>query len=316
MIAPSPSSQELISIVIPARNPGPALAGLLAALSCQKLPDCTRLQVIVVDDGSTVPVQTTEPSADLQLSVEVVRRSPGGNRSAARNAGAAAARGPIVVFLDADCRPASSDFIARLREAMAYPDVVAAGGSIKGTGEGFWSRYQSDSRAARQRKAASNGLHSLTAANLAVRRAVFDRSGGFDEGYVGYGFEDRDLLLRLTAFGKVIAAPRATADHMDSLRLVTVASKLHEAGRWTAKRFGDKHSAAYRALGYAALDAELNPWLSPIGQLLGPQTIRTASIVDRWLDSGQLPYSAGKWLVKGICALSFLYGTTLRSKEA
>lgn len=299
------------SVVVPTRNPG-ALEQTLGAIASLRSARAATIEVLIVDDGSTIPVQPDPPARSKGI-VRVIRREGSGNRAAARNTGACAARGDVLIFLDADCRPAAADYLDRILAAFDDPGVVATGGPIVGVGNSFWARYQLDSQSSRLRL---KTLPPLTAANLSVRRDVFARCGGFDEEYRGYGFEDRDLLLRLAAVGRVVPASGAAVIHVDELRLAAVVHKMREAGERTARRFSERHQAAYRELGYARLDVGLRPWLRPVATLTGSALPRIAEYLDPLLDRGRLPYPIGKGLVRVISALSFLYGTSRRSNEA
>ena len=98
-----------LTVVIPTYNGGRILHGTLDALRRQTAPlEC--FEVVVVDDGSTDGstdgIEHTGP-----LEVRVVRRHNEG-RSAARNRGAAVARGRVLLFLDAD--------------VWATPELIAA----------------------------------------------------------------------------------------------------------------------------------------------------------------------------------------------
>ncbi len=219
-----------------------------------------------------------------------------------------------MLFLDADCHPLAPDFLARLLTAFEDPRTVAAGGSICSVDTGFWGRYQADIQTRRMRQSETLTPPLLTTANLMVRRDAFLQCGGFDEAFRGYGFEDRDLLLRLATIGRVISVPGAAVIHVDDLHLAAVADKMFDAGRNTAPRFRALHPAAYRALGYAPIDAALHPWLQPVARMLGPLASGLAPLIDRCLE--WLPYPVGKLLVKSVSAASFLYGTSRRNDSA
>jgi glycosyltransferase involved in cell wall biosynthesis len=94
-----------VSVVIPARNEETYLPDTLASVAGQRYPN-DFLEVVVVDNGSTDrTVTVTERFArdHPRLTVRVVREPiPGVSR--AKNRGAEAARGDVLIFLDADSR--------------------------------------------------------------------------------------------------------------------------------------------------------------------------------------------------------------------
>jgi glycosyltransferase involved in cell wall biosynthesis len=96
----SPDDGDLpsVSVIIPTFNCGSFLPAALASVRAQEWP---RLEVIVIDDGSTDG--TAELLAPMSARGELVflQRSNTGP-AAARNAGIRAASGTYVVFLDAD----------------------------------------------------------------------------------------------------------------------------------------------------------------------------------------------------------------------
>ena len=79
-------------------------------------------ELIVVDNGTTPLPAESLPGA-------VVVREPQPGLSRARNAGAAAARTGIVVYLDDDARPAPG-WLEHVRDAFCEPGVALAGGPI------------------------------------------------------------------------------------------------------------------------------------------------------------------------------------------
>lgn len=98
-------SKPHLSVIIPTLNEIAYLPHLLDALAMQtRLPD----EIIVADAGSK------DGTAELAQS-RGVRVMHGGMPAVGRNAGARAAKGDLLLFLDADVLP-PPDFIARVLE--------------------------------------------------------------------------------------------------------------------------------------------------------------------------------------------------------
>ncbi|MEV4067771.1 glycosyltransferase [Nonomuraea dietziae] len=98
-----------VTVVVPAHGGQEKLDLTLAALSNQTYP-ARLLDVIVVDDGSPVPLR-----ADLVPDGRVVRVRESWGRAAAVQAGADAATGEIVLVLDADMVPWPEHVEAQMR---------------------------------------------------------------------------------------------------------------------------------------------------------------------------------------------------------
>ena len=112
----------LISVVIPAWNCARYLRRALDSVLAQQYPD-DRLDVIVVDDGSTdASPEIVADYAARDGRVRLLRQSNAGP-AAARNRGIAAARGELIAFLDADDRWAPGKLAAQAARFAANPSL-------------------------------------------------------------------------------------------------------------------------------------------------------------------------------------------------
>lgn len=193
-----------ISVVIPTLNEGDYLRRTVEQLRAT-VPGGTEL--IVVDDGAT------DGCCDfLRTGNEAVRLlEPDGERlgvSGARNKGAAAARGDVLVFLDAhvEVRPG---WIETLRDAALVPGVGAVGPGIAVLGRpdccGWGMRYRDAGLGIEWLPPPPPGsppvVPMLAGACIVIRRDLFEAIGGFDTGLVRWGSEDAELSLRLWMAG-------------------------------------------------------------------------------------------------------------------
>jgi glycosyltransferase involved in cell wall biosynthesis len=227
-----------VSVVVPVRNGATSIGRLLDALAQQ---EPVRFEVIVVDNGSTDG--TGDVARRHPLEVRVVEESRPGSY-AARNAGLAVARAPVLAFTDADCTPEPS----WLRAGLAVLDeggADLAGGAVQAvpsTNATVWERYD---RAVylRQRDLVEHHEWAVTA-NLFVRRAVTDVIGGFDASLPSSG--DREFCLRAGRAGfRIVYAPDAVVGHQPR-------TSMRET--WTLNR------RVGAGMGMLSARGELPPW--------------------------------------------------------
>jgi glycosyltransferase involved in cell wall biosynthesis len=184
-----------ISVVVPAYNAESSLALCLQAVARSAGGTA---EVIVVDDGS----QDGSGEVARRHGAMVLRHDRPRGPAAARNAGAARARGDVVFFLDADVVLAE-DAIPRVRAAFAGdPGLAALFGSYDDAPAA--GTFVSDYRNLLHHfvhQTACEDSQSFWAGCGAVRRGVFLALGGFDEGYRRPSIEDIELGGRLALAG-------------------------------------------------------------------------------------------------------------------
>jgi len=210
-----------VSIAVITLNKGRRahLTRLLEGLSRGALPD----RCIVVEIGGD-----TAPYPSLPFPVERVAFPHAGlPLAAARNAGRRAAQAETLIFLDVDCIP-SEGLVAGLSRAVAVHDglicceigYLPAGAVADGWRAADLERLgrphpvRAFPPAGEVAPAPQPGLFWSLA--FAVRAATYDRLGGFDESFSGYGAEDTDLAFRAERAGVPIlflGGPQAYHQH-------------------------------------------------------------------------------------------------------
>lgn len=186
------TSTALVSIIVPVRNGRDDLRGLLASLAAQTLPQ-DRFEVVIADDGSTDGGTDGLATPDGH-----VRVYPGPPVSSyvARNRAVSHARGQVLAFTDADCRP-EPDWLESGLAALGDGGVVA--GLIRfrlPERPTIWSLIDVDTFLDQERQVKAGVA---VTANLFLNRELFERIDGFDEELREFG--DHDLVGRCVAAG-------------------------------------------------------------------------------------------------------------------
>ena len=212
-----------IAIIVSTFERPAHLACCLAALDAQRGVD-GRYEVVVTDDGSrdgTLAV-VREMARRVRYPLSFTTHDHHGFRLArCRNEGVAASTAPYLLFTDGDCLLPPDHVLVHLRarrsgvvigsdcarldaEASARlgPDCIHGGrfGRLVRTGE----RLRLAGKAIRAKAYEFAGLPMrprLSGNNIAIWRHDFERVNGFDERFVGWGYEDRDLQDRLERIG-------------------------------------------------------------------------------------------------------------------
>ncbi len=199
-----------LSVIVPFYNKPENLARCLAGLRASTLAE---FELLLVDDCSTDPeaVRIAEESG-----ARCVRMERNGGPGIARNAGARHATGEVLVFVDSDVVVHAEALAALQRVFAERPDVAAAFGSYddRPAAVGLVSEY----RNLLHHHTHQSGPEQATtfwAGCGAMRRAVFERHGGFDPVYRQPSIEDIELGMRLHAAGEsILLLPEIRCTHL------------------------------------------------------------------------------------------------------
>ncbi|HVT31933.1 MAG TPA: glycosyltransferase [Rhodanobacteraceae bacterium] len=247
------SAMPRVSIVIPVFN---KIAYTSACLrSVAEHASAIPFEVIVVDDSSTD--RTAERLADIE-GIRTIRNAENLGFVGSCNAGAAAARGEFVLFLNNDTRVTAGwlDALVRcLDEApeaglvgakLVYPDgrLQEAGGIVFSDGSGWnYGRFDEpdDPRYAFRREA-----DYCSGAAIVLRTEWFRRLGGFDARYAPAYYEDTDLAFAVRSAGlKVYCEPAATVVHFEGVTSGTdIASGIKRYQAVNHEKFAEKWKLA------------------------------------------------------------------------
>ncbi|MBC7186569.1 MAG: glycosyltransferase [Calditrichaeota bacterium] len=182
--APAISGSERrckVSVIVPSYKPGPYLFDCLKSLAAQRTTH--PYEVIVIDSSPediTPEVQRRFPQ------VKVIHLPQRAFPGTARNVGIAQARGEVLAFTDADCVVAP-DWVQRLVEGHSAGMMVVGGAVVNGTPDSAigsaeflleFNDFQADRGGCRR-------VALLPTCNVAYRKDLFRRFGGFDSAIKG-----------------------------------------------------------------------------------------------------------------------------------
>jgi glycosyltransferase involved in cell wall biosynthesis len=221
-----------ISVQIPVKDGGENFRITLESLRNQDMHGIP-WELIVIDDGSSVPVeQQFDLSFPEEVSVKVIRREIGGNRPAARNRGWQEASAPLSFISDGDIRFPTDILRKHLEMHREGHEDIIMGARINAWKKDSspWQKWF-DTRAMGNREADIFSPRHFVTGNLSLPTGLLESSGGFDPRIDRYGGEDTELGFRLARQGVTFYwNPDIKVDHLDTVTVREHSRKMIEYG--------------------------------------------------------------------------------------
>jgi len=237
-------SKPVLSVLIPYFKDDPT--ALLHALLSQT-SEQSDVEILIYDDGTkdadlNAKICAVVKSAHSPVHLILAHENKG--RSAARNALQKNARADWVLFLDADMRPQSPMFLSQYVKLVKAEvgDVIFGGFTVPEKAETPDQELHralsevSDCLSLAARQAA--GPQFVASSNLCVRKAVLD-SEGFDDGFIGWGWEDSEWAARVAKRFTLVHAD-IPALHLGLESTDTLLRRFQSSGH-NYVRFTEKH---------------------------------------------------------------------------
>lgn len=219
---------RLCSVIVPAYQAAGTLPACLAALAGQNIHH-GNYEVIVVDDGSTDDTAGIARAAGITVITQ-----PHAGAAAARNRGAAAAHGDLLLFTDADCMPIPG-WLEALSAPFTDPEVAGAKGAYLTRQRDLVARFtQLEYEDRYDRMAGSERIDFIDTYSAAYRRDIFLLNNGFDCCFLID--EDQEFSFRLAEKGyKLVFAPAAQVYHQHNRTLAQYIRRKFRIGMWKVR---------------------------------------------------------------------------------
>lgn len=204
-----------VSIIVPTHNRADALEKTLAHLKQQVFDQPWEVIVVnnnCIDDTDEVVMRQAK---DFPVALTLIHQTKPG-ASAARNAGAAAAKGAYLIFMDNDIL-ARPDFIQRHYDnLLKYPGCWFVG-HVENLPEQQKTPFGKFRKSLDTSPSAGlTEITGITGQNTSMLREQFNMLNGFDENFHTASGEDRELAIRAIKKGiRIYLDPAITVIHND-----------------------------------------------------------------------------------------------------
>ena len=232
----------MISVIIPNFNRAKALSKTLESLLIQS-DNSAAAEHIVVDDGSTDESVTVirEFQAKSQIHLNLIRHENKGP-AAARNGGAMASSGDVLLFWDSDMIAEKQLLYHHCRiQSEETPYLVAGARRFwpPAMATSFSRNMNSDRLDEDQYERGTPSFQEIFSSNFSIRKDLFWEIGGFDESLRAY--EDIDFSYRAMKAGTELVFCRDAIGYHNHAMTLEEASRQQEQYQKYAAAFLRKH---------------------------------------------------------------------------
>lgn len=186
----------MFSVIIPTYNRPEALKRTVSSILSLNI-SC-EYEIVVVNDYPNIPI------TDLfDRRIRIIENETNLGRSRSRNAGARSAKGNILFFIDDDIEVKENLFDKYINEfekgfSAIFSNVI----NVRTDGKySFLNEFLNTRGANKQNDGDVVKSNYFTTAFCSVIKEFFEKIGGFDENFSGYGWEDPELGLRIEKSG-------------------------------------------------------------------------------------------------------------------
>ena len=218
----------MISVIVPACNAENTVRGCLDSLMNQHYPE--EYEVIVIDDGST---DTTPRIVEEYEKVRLIKQGNAGP-AAARNRGAAEAKGDIILFTDSDCVPAPDWIAEMVKPFKENAEVVGVKGRYKTGQKEIVARFvQLEYEDKYHYMVRERYIDFIDTYSAAFKKDVFIEARGYDTDFPVACAEDVELSYRLSNKGyRMVFNPGAVVYHIHPDTVADYARKKYKFAYW------------------------------------------------------------------------------------
>ncbi|MBU8772135.1 glycosyltransferase family 2 protein [Cytobacillus oceanisediminis] len=237
-----------ITVVIPVYNQAFSLALTLYGFT-QQLKPYNKCPIVVVDDGSTEPIEAIVESYkdNLNITYKKIKRS---GRAVSRNIGAQGIATGLIIFCDADRIPREDFIMQHYNTYSRFGSVITIGQvremyipDLKNNKEKVIDNYlnKKGDRIPQYCKMVynlydENGYSiskipwiSVLSGNMSISADIFKKLGGFDPNFIDWGFEhfefgyraylnDSPFFYQYRAVNVHLAHPRSSSSYIKNIK--------------------------------------------------------------------------------------------------